>query len=62
MKKLLVLLYLIGVTACASSQSPAQRYAKEHAYREFTSWDKIGKEMDRNDKKKPKEHKTKNNY
>lgn len=41
---------------------PAERYAKEHAYREFTSWKDINKKMDNQNKKKPKEHSKKNNY
>lgn len=41
---------------------PAERYAKEHAHREFTSWNQINKKMDKNKKSKPKEHSKKNNY
>ena len=62
MKKLLILIYAIGLTSCVASMSPAQRYAREHSSKEFTSWEDLDKKMDQNEKKKPKEHSKKNNY
>jgi len=64
MKKLIFFIYLfcLALGGCKLTQSPAQKYANEHSYREFTSWKEIGKKWDKIEKSKPKEHAKKNKW
>jgi hypothetical protein len=53
--KVLAILMLLLVSSCGSL-SPSQRYAREHSDREFKGWKEQNKKMDKEKKKKVKDH------